>query len=218
MNPTVLALRLRFALLQFGIGNLICGLLLLTVLGLWQFWLPHVRGQQLATEARLKQVERELKQPVKPAPPPKIAPIEQNLRAFYDTLGEQKYVEQQLKTVFGIAQKQGLVLTQGEYKASFERNGQFYKYQILLPVKGQYSAIRQFCQQVLLAIPFASLDELNFKRDHISNRVLETKLRFTLYLGSGAANAATNVATNVATNAAANEAANEATSAARGQP
>lgn len=183
MNPTILALRLRFALLRFGIGNLLCGLLLLLVTGLWQFWLPHVRSGQLATETRLKQVERELKLPIKEPPPPEIAPNQQNLNDFYDTLGERKYVEEQLKTIFAIAKKQGLVLAQGEYKASFERNGQFYKYQILLPVKGQYGVIRQFCEQVLLAIPFAALDELNFKRDNISNRVLEAKLRFTLYLG-----------------------------------
>jgi hypothetical protein len=184
MNPTVLALRVRFALLQMGIGNLLAILALLLVLLLWQFWLPHERAQLVATEARLHQVERELKQAPKEAPPPEIAPNQQNLDDFYDILGGKKHAEQQLKTLFAIAKKQGLVLAQGEYKASFERNGQFYKYQIILPVKGQYGVIRQFCEQVLLAIPFASLDELNFKRDSITNRVLEAKLRFTLHLAS----------------------------------
>ncbi|MGZ3158645.1 MAG: hypothetical protein ACXU7H_06145, partial [Burkholderiaceae bacterium] len=50
------------------------------------------------------------------------------------------------------------------------------------PVKGQYQAIRKFCEQTLLAIPFASLDEINFKRDEITNSTLEAKLHFTLYL------------------------------------
>ena len=34
----------------------------------------------------------------------------------------------------------------------------------------------------LMAIPFASLDEINFRRDAIGSRTLEAKLRFTLYL------------------------------------
>jgi len=33
-----------------------------------------------------------------------------------------------------------------------------------------------------LAIPFASLDEINFKRDAVTNPLLDAKLRFTFYL------------------------------------
>jgi hypothetical protein len=118
--------------------------------------------------------------PVSNAAPP--SPNELHQSQFYAALGEQGYAEQQLKTLFDIAAKNGLRLDQGEYKSNFDRNSDTLAYQIQLPVVGSYSAIRQFCEEVLLAIPFASLDEMSFKRDAISNNNLEAKLRFTLYL------------------------------------
>jgi hypothetical protein len=117
--------------------------------------------------------------PVNAAPP---SMARQNLSDFYDALGEQRYAEQQVKTLFALAAKTGLSLDQGEYKLAFERNSQVYSYQIQLPVKGSYQAIWQFCRQTLSAIPFASLDEVSFKRDAIADATLEARLRFTVYL------------------------------------
>ena len=73
-------------------------------------------------------------------------------------------------------------MSRADYKFGADRNGRYRTYQIVLPVKGSYSAIRQFCEQTLLAIPFASLDEMNFKRDAIGSSTLEAKLHFTVYL------------------------------------
>lgn len=106
------------------------------------------------------------------------------MQKFNDVLGDNGYAEQQLKTIFRLAAKNNLYLAQGDYKSSFDKNSATLAYQIQLPVKGAYPAIREFCEEVLLAIPFASLDEINFKRDAISNNVPEARLRFTLYLKS----------------------------------
>ena len=57
-----------------------------------------------------------------------------------------------------------------------------WRHQILLPVKGGYSEIRQFCEKTLRTLPFASLDDLSFKRETIGEAELESSLRFTLYL------------------------------------
>jgi hypothetical protein len=45
-----------------------------------------------------------------------------NLALFYAALGERRYAEQQVKTLFGLAAKNGLTLSQGEYKAGYDRN------------------------------------------------------------------------------------------------
>lgn len=183
-----LILRLQLALQRLSWITLFAFALLALGLGAWLFWLPHLREQNQTTQSAISSVEQALR-----TPPVLVAAAtqeppgnEKNLDRFYATLGEQEYVEQQVKTLFALSKKVGLTLQQGEYKASLERQGRFHKYQIVLPVKGSYGLIRQFCESVLVAIPFASLDELNFKRDHISNRVLEAKLRFTLYLSSEA--------------------------------
>ena len=87
-----------------------------------------------------------------------------------------------LLTLFAVAAKNGLSLNQAEYKFAANQAGMFHTYSIALPVKGQYASIRAFCEQVLLAIPFASLDQIEFKREAINSPLLEAKIRFTLYL------------------------------------
>ena len=119
-----------------------------------------------------------------PAPAPVVAPPpspDANLALFYDTLGERRYAEQQVKTLFALAAKTGLVLSQGEYKSAFEQSGRFHTYQLNLPVKGSYAAIWQFAMLALRAIPFASLDEISFRRDTIGEPAVEARLRLTLY-------------------------------------
>lgn len=157
---------------SFGVGVLCCGL-----------WLPYLR-QDLA------QIQREVTRVTalnRTTPELTAAAPSQNelrMQQFYATLGESGYAEQQLKTMFDLAARSGLKLNQGEYKSSYERNSDTESYQIQLPVVGAYPAIREFCEAVLLAIPFASLDEISFKRDAIASNNLEAKLRFTLYLSA----------------------------------
>jgi hypothetical protein len=178
----MLGLQLRFALTRFGWGNGLACLLLLIGVAAWLSWLPHLRHQRDSQKRELSKVTRSLAMPEVKAAPIALPRNEQNMTDFHQALGETRYAEQQVKTLFAIAAKVGLVLSQGEYKAGFDRNGRFHSYQILLPVKGSYSVIRQFCQQTLLAIPFASLDEITFKRDNIANPTLEAKLHLTLFL------------------------------------
>ena len=104
-----------------------------------------------------------------------------NLALFYDTLGERRHAEQQVKTLFALAAKSGLVLSQGDYKSGFEQNGRFHTYQVSLPVKGRYVAIWEFCMLALRAIPFASLDEISFRRATVGEPMVEARLRLTLY-------------------------------------
>jgi hypothetical protein len=75
-----------------------------------------------------------------------------------------------------------LILAQGEYKSAVERSGGFATYQVTLPVKGSYGAIWQFATAALGAIPFASLDDISFKRDSIGQNGVEARLRLTLYV------------------------------------
>jgi len=113
------------------------------------------------------------------APPPTA---NENLAHFYDTLGEKRHAEQQVKQLFDIAAKTGLALDQGDYKFSVDKGSRVAAYQVTLPVKGAYQNIWQFSLQALTAIPFASLDDIAFRRETISEPVVEARLRFTLYL------------------------------------
>ncbi|HEX8403565.1 MAG TPA: hypothetical protein VF670_03040, partial [Duganella sp.] len=117
------------------------------------------------------------------APPPPSA--NQNLADFYQVLGEKRYAEQQVKVLFDLAAKSNLVLSQGEYKAGYDKASRVSTYQIILPVKGPYQSIWQFAMQGLREMPFSSLDEIAFRRDTIADATVEARLRFTLYLKDG---------------------------------
>ena len=120
-----------------------------------------------------------------PAPAAALAPPagdDERLRLFYDTLGARRQTERQLEILFAQADKAGLVLRQGEYKAAYDRNARLHTYQVTLPVKGSYGAIWQFALGALGALPFAALDELSFKREAIGQADVEARLRLTLYL------------------------------------
>ena len=191
MNPTLstIGLRLQLAIRRLGWANALAILLLLLACCGFFGVLPELRAHDVRSRIALEQARKSLAQPQAVAALPAQSPTEQHLQAFRDLLGESRFAEQQIKTLFSIAAKNNLSLSQGEYKLLHEKNGGFDAYAIVLPVHGQYGAIRTFCQQVLLAVPFASLDQVDFKREAVNNSNLEAKLRFTLYLdhssGSG---------------------------------
>ena len=120
---------------------------------------------------------------------PVLTPNE-NLARFYATLGEKRYAEQQVDTLFALAGKNGITLSQGEYRSGYDLNARVHTYQVTLPIKGSYAAIWQFAQQALAALPFASLDDISFKRENIGEANVEARVRLTLYLADQAPGAA----------------------------
>ncbi len=187
MNPALpnIGLQLQLAVRRLGLTNSLVVALLLLACGGFFGVLPELRAHDAQSKVALQRARTSQAQPqAVAAPAPSQA--EQHLQAFRDLLGESRFAEQQVKTLFSLAAKNNLSLSQGEYRLLYERSGDFNTYSILLPVHGQYGAIRTFCQQVLLAVPFASLDQVDFKRETVGNTNLEAKLRFTLYLDHGA--------------------------------
>lgn len=183
MNLAPLWLRLRLATRTIGpVGGaaLAVALAALAVLA----WAGPARERQAQQQAAA------LAQAARPPAAPVVSPeasANANLALFYASLGERRYAGEQVKTLFGIAAKTGLVLRQGEYKAAYDQNGRLHTYQVTLPVKGSYQAVWQFAMLALRAIPFAALDDIGFRRDEIGAAGVDARVRFTLYLaGEGA--------------------------------
>lgn len=175
VNVAALLLRARIALLRVGAPACVAALLCAAGVASWAWLLPQ-RAEQVRVMARPLPAPSTL---VTPPPPPSA---NQNLAAFYDVLGEKRHAEQQVKVLFDLAAKSSLVLSQGEYKAAYDKASRVSTYQIILPVKGPYQSIWQFTMQGLRDMPFASLDEVAFRRDTIAEPTVEARLRFTLYL------------------------------------
>ena len=172
MTLASLMLRVRLAAMRLGVAGCVA-LALLLAGALALAWSLKARQQAYA--------------PLPPAPPQLVqaAPpptANENLAHFYTTLGEKRHSEQQVKQLFDIAAKTGLALEQGDYKFSLDKASGVAAYQVTLPVKGAYSNIWQFSMQALSAMPFAALDDIAFRRETITEPVVEARVRFTLYL------------------------------------
>jgi len=178
IDAAAFALRLRLALR--AMSPVLAAALLLCAAGSAALaWLVPAR------EALELQREQARRLAALPPPAPRVEPVasaDANLALFYDSLGDQRYAEQQVKTLFEIAAQTGLTLRQGEYKSGYDRHGKLHTYQISLPVQGSYGQVWQFALLALRAIPFASLDDIGFKRDSIGQASVEARLRLTLYL------------------------------------
>lgn len=142
-------------------------------------WLSQARDS-LAQQQDF--IRRRAALPAAPAPSAMPADINENLTAFYGGLGDRRHAEQQVKVLFGLAAKSGLALPRGDYTAGYDSDARIYTYQLNLPVKGNYQAVSQFALLSLGAIPFASLDNISFKRESVGDANLEARLHLTLYL------------------------------------
>lgn len=116
---------------------------------------------------------------------PSVASDMANLQAqFYDDIGYISHVDEPLKLMLELAKEAGVVVGQSQFRYRSMPSTKLIAYDITAPVKGTYPAIRRFCEHFLLAVPFASLSELNLKRDSTQQTQIEGKLRLTLYLHS----------------------------------
>jgi type VI protein secretion system component VasK len=180
-------LRLRLVLLRANPLVAAAGILVFVMAGALAWTLHAVWAMERAQEARAAQAKQKAQVATAPASAPAPVPPQapDNLAAFYGALGVRGSAEQQVKTLFGLAARSGLVLRQGEYKPGYDRNAKVYTYQVNLPVKGSYAAIWQFAMAALRTIPFASLDEITFHRDAIGDATVDARLKLTLYLRDG---------------------------------
>ncbi|MBC7455389.1 MAG: hypothetical protein H7335_17180 [Massilia sp.] len=185
MNAQVVAgIFLRLRLWFAACGPIACGAAVLCLAGaLTLAWLlPQRALQEQRQDVALRLAALPRSGAGAAAPVQALAPADDNLALFYANLGERRYAEQQLKTLFALAAKTGLLLSQGEYQGAFDQNGRFHTYRVNLPVKGDYGAIWQFAMLALRAIPFASLDDISFRRENIGEPAVEARLRLTFYL------------------------------------
>ena len=120
-NLNLLALQARLAMARFGWVNSISCIMLALALtgGLWG--LSYLNAETKAPIRALHQAQQSLQtEENNPVDTARSLP-EERLAAYYDVLGDKRYIEQQVKAMFAIANKTGLQLSQGEYKANYDK-------------------------------------------------------------------------------------------------
>lgn len=177
MNATMSGLGLRLRLRAARMGALACAALALLTAGLLA-WTWVVSQQRALARAEAELIVPERPRAVAAAPAPSAPTID----AFYAGLGERRHVERELDTLFRLAERHGVEWSRGDYKESYDAAAGVYVYRLDLPVKGTDGAIWRFCTAAMLGMPYASLDEISFRRETIGDEAVEARVRLTLYL------------------------------------
>lgn len=104
------------------------------------------------------------------------------LAEFYRFFATGIDAEEWLARLFGLARAHRLELPQGAYRYNRVSAERLARYEVTLPVTGQYPQIRRFIAAALNEIPVASLDRIAFERKRAAETQVEASIRFTLYL------------------------------------
>ncbi len=104
-----------------------------------------------------------------------------HIQAFDDFLLEHEAIPSAIQELLRLAGEQKLVALKGEYRATIEAQGEFMRYRMLIPVKGEAQAIRRFMQAALLAQKALALESIQFKRERIDSSEIEAKINWVLF-------------------------------------
>lgn len=105
-----------------------------------------------------------------------------DLQQFYLQFNTGDSLPSQLDKLYRVAQAQGIVLRQGEYRLIAGRDSHLREYQVTLPVRGPYPKLRRFVAAALDALPVAALDQVAFERRSIGDAAVDAQVRLTLFL------------------------------------
>jgi hypothetical protein len=189
MKPTAalaaVASRLRFRLVVAGWPGAV-GLALLLAGGIVQFLL--VPQQQEATDAARSAAERQrqIHLAATAAGGRGTPGAVDSLARFRELLRPEGKAEEALEIIQRDAKAHGLLQAGTEYKWLRQPAARLAEIQITLPVKGAYAPLRSFLRNVLADVPGLALEQCDMQRDNVATAVAEARLRFTLFLRTGA--------------------------------
>lgn len=108
---------------------------------------------------------------------------------FYARFPDVSTLSEWLQAIDQAAIEQKLVLSHGDYKLNkvnksntSKSDSHLIRYEILLPVSGNYVQIRAFIAVILHDLPMLALSDFQIVREDVSSSIVEAKLLFTLFL------------------------------------
>lgn len=87
-----------------------------------------------------------------------------------------------LRQVLALGTTHGVALTQSEFQTSNEGHGGLQQVQITLPVRASYTALRAFTEATLRQHPMVSIDQINIKREAITQGTVEVRLKLSIWV------------------------------------
>ena len=101
--------------------------------------------------------------------------------AVYQYLEKPEATTDWLAKLYAIAKATGVELQSATYKSQAGA-GRLQRYEIVVPLNGSYTQMREFLKRSLAEIPVLSLDQISLKREHRREGTVQAELRLTLHM------------------------------------
>lgn len=164
-----------------GAGALAAGLVFAGAALAVLFVLRPARSELEAIQGELASMR--LHRQVQLKPGNVVAGPADQLAEFYRAFPARAAEPDAMAKLYAAAEQNHIDLEHGEYRWVSGKNDYLARYEIVLPVRGGYTAIRKFVVQALIDVPTMALDGMTFSRQKIEEPVVDAELRLTLFMG-----------------------------------
>lgn len=128
----------------------------------------------------LKDKHRVLEARASVAAPAPSASSSEKLNAVYQYLDKPESTTDWLAKLYAIGRATGVELHSASYKSA-AAGGRLERYEIVVPLTGSYTQMRDFLKRSLAEIPVLSLDQISLKRENRRDGTVQAELRLTLH-------------------------------------
>lgn len=104
----------------------------------------------------------------------------EKLGAVYEYLNKPESTTDWLAKLYAIGSATGVELHSASYKTA-AAGGRLERYEIVVPLTGSYTQMRDFLKRSLAEIPVLSLDQISLKRETRRDGTVQAELRLTLH-------------------------------------
>lgn len=113
---------------------------------------------------------------------------QQTLQDFYHIFPHADSIPDTLAQLNQLAAQQRIVLNSGDYKLTkitprnVPQQAALTQYEMVLPVTGNYTKVRQFISAILASVPSVAISDIQMHRDSTLNPMIDTKLVLVLFV------------------------------------
>jgi hypothetical protein len=104
------------------------------------------------------------------------------LAAFYGYFDRGERLTELLATLHVAGKDAGVEIKRADYRLSSSPERRLDRYQVLMPIRGSYPAIRVFIANALRELPTMSLDQVQFQRKAVGDAAVDAQVSFTFHI------------------------------------
>jgi len=119
---------------------------------------------------------------VRDAAPGHAGNAAQKVGAVYDYLKKPETTTDWLAKLYAIGTATGVELQSASYKTQATPGSKLERYEIVVPLTGSYTQMRDFLKRSLAEIPVLSLDQVSLKRESRREGTVQAELHLTLHM------------------------------------